>query len=208
MEYLIIPCVLVSIQQTVMNYRQREFTPFTLCEIVQSVMSICIILPLCEEAIFRSVLKNSFENYDMMINVCLFSAIHLVNYFVNYNLFQILIQLINTGILGYLCYNQQSFYMAYFIHSLYNMIIVLGSIIIHNITFVPKKVDHIFYVETKRVGPCRYARDDIAPSSITISISYNKMKPDMIHRIEQLKNRQNKCYRYKNCWDRTYWRPV
>lgn len=201
MEYLLIPCILVSIHQTLKNYRQREYTPFTRCDMVQTVISIGMIQPLCEEAIFRSVLKNSFENHDQIINLFLFSFSHLVNYFVNYDVVQIIIQLINTCILGYVCYNQKSFYMAYFIHSLYNMIIVLGSVTIHNRTFVPKKIDKTektFDVYTKCLSPHHYARNDIDKTSIKISIPYNKIKPDMIHRIQQLKTSQKKYQYNKN----------
>lgn len=87
-----------------------------------------IVLPLYEESIFRSVIKQylmGFE-YGNIINALIFGISHGPNYRFHSNHYITLYQIISTSYLGYYVVQFDDFHMAFIVHSLYNIFIVIS----------------------------------------------------------------------------------
>jgi hypothetical protein len=192
---------IASIYFTINNMKkQQSQTSFIYkWKIAQTLLTCGIFLPFIEESVFRSTLKNALVGYPYgdYINSVLFGLMHLTNYYVNPNIFQITVQFLMTTYLGYLCVLQDSFLYAYLLHVGYNMFVLCISYLIFN----------LFVYEEKEQPKCNFNFIDLMPSfrvnkltmddmqikgNQTIRIKKTNVKPDMIERWKLLDNSTQK----------------
>jgi len=97
-----------------------------------TILLICIIMPLYEEAIFRSVLKNYLVDvpYNNYINAIVFGLFHISNFIIWKNIGVSLFQVVCTSYLGYYVVQFEKFHHAWLVHCCYNFVIVFCSMVI------------------------------------------------------------------------------
>lgn len=98
---------------------------------VAAFFGIAIIIPIIEESVFRCTFPYLFgdlfddEFYFQLINAVLFGLAHIFNWFLHYNMWKTLYQVVITSVLGWYLIDQHSLKHAMIIHMLYNTLTIL-----------------------------------------------------------------------------------
>lgn len=125
------------------------------------------VVPLIEEALFRSVLKNYLNGYFCVkyanyINAILFGLLHASNYVISKNILITLFQVISTTYLGYYVVQFDNFLYAYLTHAIYNTCIVVCGYVMY-ILYCRKM--NISYLDSGMDSSC-FDNLDTVPLSI------------------------------------------
>jgi membrane protease YdiL (CAAX protease family) len=106
-----------------------------------SLISICVIFPIYEESLFRSVIKQwlLYHPYANMINALLFGMYHSVNYLQHGKIGIVIYQVVSTIYLGHYVVRFDNILSAFMIHIVYNFSIQILSMLLVNFYKEPKK---------------------------------------------------------------------
>jgi len=157
-----------------------------------------ILMPLFEEALFRSVCKQYLEGvpFSDYINGLIFGLVHIHNYILHKNVYITIIQMLSTAYLGYYLVQFESFIYAYLVHCLYNISIVITSYFIVYYFYKNEWTAARLSSFNQTICYCPVTQDDMLnkenQKSKYIFIDRKNIPLDMLERIDKLAEFKNK----------------
>ncbi len=196
-----------AIFATVYNLKKLDMQ-VSIKDIPRTILSYGIVIPLLEESLFRSVLKQYLTElyYANYINAILFGLLHTTNYMIHKNVLLTIFQVISTTYLGYYVVQYESFLYALLTHSIYNMTIASLGYAIYILYYnrVDKSCTEFNTLFPFSITYPIKTQDDL---SITTPQKYipthnfcprNKINKEMLQRIDKLQIIENKRYSMTN----------
>jgi hypothetical protein len=116
-----------SIYLSIKNFNIDTNLMLTNSDLLRNLFVIGIQIPLLEEALFRSVLKQYLTDYTYgyYINAILFGMAHAQNYLLFGNIKMIIYQIVSATYVGYYVVQLDNFHHAFLVHACYNSFITI-----------------------------------------------------------------------------------